>query len=216
MDFVELLANFFKGGGIFMYPILLILSLGTAIIIEKMIYLLRSGANGNALWKEIRPFIISNKIDDAIKSCERSNVPLYKMLRTGLVSAKDTESREDIESSLEETLLEVLPKLERRTHYLPALANVATLLGLLGTIIGLIQAFQAISVAEPSQRAAILAQGVSVAMNTTAFGLIVAIPIMLSYSFLQSRTVKIIDSLDEFSLKLINLIFSKKRERNVS
>jgi len=101
-------------------------------------------------------------------------------------------------------MLEVLPPLERRTSYLPILANVATLLGLLGTIIGVIQAFAAVSAADPSQKATLLAHGISVALNMTAFGLIVAVPLILSYAFLQSGTTKIIDSLDQYSTKLAN------------
>ena len=135
------------------------------------------------------------------------------MLSAGLEKAKSVklkrESREELENHLEEAMLEVMPELERRTHYLPTLANVSTLLGLLGTIIGLIQSFQSLAVADPSQKAFLLAQGVSVAMNTTAFGLIVAIPIMLCYSYIQSRTIKIVDTLDAYSIKLVNLLTSE-------
>ena len=113
--------------------------------------------------------------------------------------------RQEIEGSIQEFVLEVIPNLEKRTPYLPILANVATLLGLLGTIIGLIASFQSIAVADPSQKAALIAQGISVAMNTTAFGLIVAIPLLLSYAYLQSRTIHIEDSLDEFATKFINV-----------
>ena len=102
--------------------------------------------------------------------------------------------------------MEVIPPLERRTPYLPILANVATLMGLLGTILGVIQAFSAVSAAEPSQKAVLLAHGISVALNMTAFGLIVAIPLILFYAFLQSRTTRIIDELDQYTTKLANVI----------
>ena len=118
------------------------------------------------------------------------------------------DDREELENYIEEAMLAIMPNLEQRTHYLPALANISTLLGLLGTIIGLIQSFQSITAADPSQKAAMLAHGVSVAMNTTAFGLIVAIPIMLCYAYIQSRTIKIVDMLDAFSIKLVNILTS--------
>jgi len=205
--------GFFKAGGLFMFPIMLILAIGTAIIIERFKFLKRTWTDGNVLWAKLEESIKSKRIDDAIRECSLSDAALPKVLSAGLEKAKtvklNKDSREELENHLEEAMLDVIPQLERRTHYLPTLANVATLLGLLGTIIGLIQSFQSIAVADPSQKAFLLAQGVSVAMNTTAFGLIVAIPIMLCYSYIQSRTIKTVDALDAYSIKLVNLLTSE-------
>jgi len=205
--------GFFKAGGFFMFPIMLILAIGTAIIIERFKFLNRTWTDGNTLWTKLEERIKTNRIEDAIKECSLSEAALPKVLSAGLEKAKtvklNRDSREELENHLEEAMLDVIPQLERRTHYLPTLANVATLLGLLGTIIGLIQSFQSIAVADPSQKAFLLAQGVSVAMNTTAFGLIVAIPIMLCYSYIQSRTIKTVDALDAYSIKLVNLLTSE-------
>lgn len=205
--------GFFKAGGLFMFPIMLILAIGTAIIIERYKFIKKSWTDGSALWRRIEESIKANRLEDAIKECSLSEAALPKVLSAGLEKAKSVklkrESREELENHLEEAMLEVMPELERRTHYLPTLANVSTLLGLLGTIIGLIQSFQSLAVADPSQKAFLLAQGVSVAMNTTAFGLIVAIPIMLCYSYIQSRTIKIVDTLDAYSIKLVNLLTSE-------
>jgi len=202
--------GFFKAGGVFMFPIMLILALGTAIIIERYKFLKKAWTDGNVLWNKIESNIKANRLDDAIKECSLSEAALPMVLSAGLEKAKTGKptrgSREDLENHLEEAMLNIMPQLERRTHYLPTLANVSTLLGLLGTIIGLIQSFQSIAVADPSQKAFLLAQGVSVAMNTTAFGLIVAIPIMLCYAYIQSRTIKIVDTLDAYSIKLINIL----------
>jgi len=202
--------GFFKAGGVFMFPIMLILALGTAIIIERYKFLKKAWTDGNVLWNKIESNIKANRLDDAIKECSLSEAALPMVLSAGLEKAKTGKltrgSREDMENHLEEAMLNIMPQLERRTHYLPTLANVSTLLGLLGTIIGLIQSFQSIAVADPSQKAFLLAQGVSVAMNTTAFGLIVAIPIMLCYAYIQSRTIKIVDTLDAYSIKLINIL----------
>ena len=205
--------GFFKAGGLFMFPIMLILAIGTAIIIERYKFIKKSWTDGSALWNRLEESIKANRLEDAIKECSLSEAALPKVLSAGLEKAKSVklkrESREELENHLEEAMLEVMPELERRTHYLPTLANVSTLLGLLGTIIGLIQSFQSLAVADPSQKAFLLAQGVSVAMNTTAFGLIVAIPIMLCYSYIQSRTIKIVDTLDAYSIKLVNLLTSE-------
>ena len=205
--------GFFKAGGLFMFPIMLILAIGTAIIIERFKFLKRTWTDGNVLWAKLEESIKSKRIDDAIRECSLSDAALPKVLAAGLEKAKtvklNRDSREELENHLEEAMLDVIPQLERRTHYLPTLANVSTLLGLLGTIIGLIQSFQSIAVADPSQKAFLLAQGVSVAMNTTAFGLIVAIPIMLCYSYIQSRTIKTVDALDAYSIKLVNLLTSE-------
>lgn len=205
--------GFFKSGGLFMYPILLILAFGTAIIIERIIFLSKVWIDGNAFWDRIVSDIRANKLADAIQQCKTSEAALPKVLMAGLEMAQHTkltkDDREELENHIEETMLSVMPQLERRTHYLPTLANVSTLLGLLGTIIGLIQSFQSITVADPSQKATMLAQGISVAMNTTAFGLVVAIPIMLCYSYIQSRTIKIVDMLDAFSIKLVNILTSR-------
>jgi len=205
--------GFFKAGGLFMFPIMLILAIGTAIIIERYKFIKKSWTDGSALWSRLEESIKANRLEDAIKECSLSEAALPKVLSAGLEKAKSVKlkanSREELENHLEEAMLEVMPELERRTHYLPTLANVSTLLGLLGTIIGLIQSFQSLAVADPSQKAFLLAQGVSVAMNTTAFGLIVAIPIMLCYSYIQSRTIKIVDTLDAYSIKLVNLLTSE-------
>lgn len=205
MAFVYDVVGAFQRGGAFMYPILFVLALGTAIVIEKFIFLTRSYTPGSIIWKQIKKLILDNKRSEAAKLCKSSSVSLNRIMLAGL-NASNNGNRDDVQNSIDEVMMEEIPVLERRTHYIPVLANVSTLLGLLGTIMGLIEAFKAIAVAEPAQRSMLLAQGVSVAMNTTAFGLVVAIPLMLAYSFLQSKTMKIVDSLDEYSMKLSNLL----------
>jgi biopolymer transport protein ExbB/TolQ len=113
--------------------------------------------------------------------------------------------------AMEEGLMEIIPRLEKRTHYLASFANIATLLGLLGTIIGLIQAFTAVANANPAEKAELLSSSISVAMNTTAFGLIVAIPLLLVYSLLQSRTTQIVDSLEMAAVKFLNMVTERSK-----
>ncbi|MEM8844994.1 MAG: MotA/TolQ/ExbB proton channel family protein, partial [Pseudomonadota bacterium] len=129
----------------------------------------------------------------------------------GISSAQASRRRDDIETAMEEGLMEVVPKLEKRTHYLATFANVATLLGLLGTIIGLIDAFTSISEANPADKADLLSSSISVAMNTTAFGLMVGIPLLLLHSWLQTKTTEIVDSLEMASVKVLNSITAAMR-----
>jgi biopolymer transport protein ExbB/TolQ len=210
MNLVSTIVNFFREGGFFMYPVLLVAALGTAIVIERLIYVTRSAVNGEALWQQIRSSLAAKRWDDAIKVCQSSKRPLYYVLLQGVKAAKGAEGREGMQRAMEEAMLDVIPPIERRIPYLPILANVATLLGLLGTIIGVIEAFAAVSAADPSQKSVLLARGISTALNMTAFGLIVAIPLILFYSFMESKTSKIVDSLDQYSTKLINVITSRE------
>jgi biopolymer transport protein ExbB/TolQ len=112
--------------------------------------------------------------------------------------------RDDFEAPMDESIMEAIPRLEKRTHYLAMFANIATLLGLLGTIIGLIKAFTAVAQVDPSMKAEILSTSISVAMNTTAFGLIVAIPLLFFYTVLQTKTTEIVDSLEMTVVKFVN------------
>ena len=128
------------------------------------------------------------------------------MLYQGLMRYKTSKSREDIESAMEESMLEVIPRLEKRTHYLATFANIATLLGLLGTIIGLIKAFTAVAQVDPALKAEILSTSISVAMNTTAFGLMAAIPLLLIYAVLQTKTTELTDSLEMATVKFANIL----------
>jgi biopolymer transport protein ExbB len=130
----------------------------------------------------------------------------------GLNRVRSARRREDVEQAMEESLMEVMPRLEKRTHYLATFANIATLLGLLGTIIGLINAFTAVSNANPAEKADMLSASISVAMNTTAFGLMVAIPLLLVHTVLQSKTTAIIDSLEMASVKFLNAITEGRGE----
>jgi len=142
----------------------------------------------------------------AMAISSRSKSEVGKIMAYGLSRLQMTRSREDIEIAMEEGLMEVIPRLEKRTHYLATYANIATLLGLLGTIIGLIQAFTAVANANPADKADLLSASISVAMNTTAFGLIAAIPLLLMFTVLQTKTTEIVDSMEMATVKFLNSI----------
>jgi biopolymer transport protein ExbB len=144
-----------------------------------------------------------------VAACNLSTAPLSLVFRKGLTQAIPPVRKEAVQGAVDEALLEVLPQIEKRIDYLPTLANIANLLGLLGTILGLINSFQAISVGDPAQKAALLAKGISSAMYATALGLMVAIPLMFFYTILQSKTNQLLDSLEEFSFKFVRTVSEK-------
>ena len=199
------ISEFFKAGGVFMYPILFGLCLGTAIILERLFFLyFRYNINGAKLFHQIKALVQRGNFNEAIGICDDS--PLPKILKAGLMQHKA--GSQGVASAMEEASLEVTPRIQKRTHYLAAIANIATLLGLLGTVAGLIVAFHAISGAEPGEKATLLAKGIANAMNCTCFGLILAIPCLFFHSVLQSKTNRLLDDIDEYSTKTMNLLQS--------
>jgi biopolymer transport protein ExbB/TolQ len=196
-----------------MYPILIVFALGLAIAIERWTYLTVSGASNRALWKKIVPFLKAGNFQEAASVTGKSKAAIGSILTYGLYRVKSARRRDDVEKAMEESLMEVLPRLEKRTHYLATLANIATLLGLLGTIIGLIRAFTAVANANPADKADMLSASISIAMNTTAFGafgLMVAIPLLLIHVLLQTKTNQIVDSLEMASVKFLNAITERQ------
>lgn len=200
------IVNFFNDGGTFMYPILLVFALGVAISIERYFYLTVVRANNRKSLNQVLKVLQAGDMQKAYSVVSKSNHAVNKMLYQGLMRFKTSKSREDIESAMEESMLEVIPRLEKRTHYLATFANIATLLGLLGTIIGLIKAFTAVAQVDPALKAEILSTSISVAMNTTAFGLMVAIPLLLIYAVLQTKTTELTDSLEMATVKFANIL----------
>ena len=205
------IVSFFQTGGVFMYPIAVVFALGLAIAIERWLYLTRTSVSNQALWKKITPYISSGKFQEAVSLTSSSKAAVGSILTYGLQRVRSASRRDDIEKAMEESLMEVMPRLEKRTHYLATFANIATLLGLLGTIIGLIQAFTAVAAANPAEKADMLSASISVAMNTTAFGLIVAIPLLLVHTLLQSKTTEIVDSLEMVAVKFLNAVDERRQ-----
>lgn len=198
--------KFIQDGGFFMYPILLIMFVGLGVAIERIMFLNRvKNANKN-LWDEVYPSIQKGDTDKALKAVKDNETEIGRILDYGLTRNRTAKSVSDVETAMEEALMEVLPRLEARTPFIATFANVATLLGLLGTVQGLINAFAAIANADPAQKGDLLSSSISVAMNTTAFGLMVAIPLLLAYAFLQSRTGEVVESLEMASIKLLNAL----------
>jgi len=212
MDVFNAIVKFFQEGGVFMYPILLVFALGAAIAIERYLYLTIAKQTNRSMWDKLTPLMKANNYQQAMALSSRSKSEVGKIMAYGLSRLQITRSRDDIEIAMEEGLMEVIPRLEKRTHYLATYANIATLLGLLGTIIGLIQAFTAVANANPADKADLLSASISVAMNTTAFGLMAAIPLLLMFTVLQTKTTEIVDSMEMATVKFLNSITEQRKE----
>ena len=213
MNTIYAVVQFFVTGGFFMYPILVVFAIGAAIAVERYITLTLITNKNRKMWSEIQPVMMQGDFDKAREMTSKDDSTISRLLTMGLERQGAVRRREDIEIAMEESMMEIIPQLEKRTGYVALGANVATLLGLLGTIVGLIQAFTAVSNANPAEKADLLSASISVAMNTTAFGLMVAIPLLVVHTVLTSKTGNIVNSLEMASVKVLNVISSASKRR---
>jgi biopolymer transport protein ExbB len=202
---------FFEDGGVFMWVIAGLWAASVTTIFMKFRHLhWVDDIDGSSLMNEIQRYILSSDIQGAIRVCSSSKAALSRVLKGGLKRAQHT--TDQIQNALDATALEVIPKVESKLHILTLNANMCMLFGLLGTIQGLIVAFSAIAKADPAQKAEILSKGISTAMNTTALGLFGAITILFLHAYLNARSQKIINEIDEFSVKLLDLLTTKSEQ----
>jgi biopolymer transport protein ExbB/TolQ len=215
MSFIDNIIAFLQNGGSFIYPIALVLVVGLAITIERWLYLSSALKTNQKALILLQKSLKKGDISAISEHSKNSSAPVLEVLASGIARLSTVKRREDVEYAMEETIMEYMLRLEKRTPYLATLANIATLLGLLGTIMGLISAFSAVANADPAEKANLLSSSISVAMNTTAFGLITAIPLILFHSSLMTKTAAIVDSLEMAGMKLLNsLSFSLVNDTN--
>lgn len=207
----ETMERFFQGDGwVWVVPIVIIFALGLAIAVERYVYITVARTNNRRMMGRLMPVLQKGDYKQAYSLASKSNHAISRMLAQGLSRYKSANGRDDIEAAMEESMLETIPRLEKRTHYLATFANIATLLGLLGTIMGLIDAFNSITAADAATKAAKLSDSISLAMITTAMGLIVAIPLLLMHAVLQTKTTEIVDSLEMATVKFVNMMMQRK------
>jgi len=212
MDFFYSIVSFFSSGGPFMYPILIVFAVGFGIAIERYMTLALVTNKNQAVWNKVQPLLANGEFDQARHMTNEDDSTIAQVLNMGLSLQGAVRRREDIEIAMEESMMEIVPRLEKRTPYVALASSIATLLGLLGTIVGLIQAFTAVANANPAEKADLLSASISVAMNTTAFGLMVAIPLLIVHAVLTSKTGEIVDSLEMATVKALN-VFSRRAMR---
>jgi biopolymer transport protein ExbB len=213
MDILYPVVRFFTAGGLFMFPILLAAAVATAIALERFITLARLAAKNRAAWTRVEPALASGDFEKARELTSKDDAAISRLLSMGLALQGAVRRRDDVEKAMQESMMEILPQLEKRTHYLATLANVATLLGLLGTVSGLIHAFAAVATANPAEKANLLSASISEAMNCTAFGLMTAVPILIVHAFLQTRTMAVRDSLETAAIRFLNALAARQAAR---
>jgi biopolymer transport protein ExbB len=210
MEFVYMIVRFFEAGGPFMFPILLVAAVGAAIAIERYITLTLVKAKNQDVWSQVQPALVSGDFEKAREMTSKGDSAIAQLLSIGLARQGAVRRREDIEIAMDEGMIEITPQLEKRTHYLATFANLATLLGLLGTVSGLIHAFAAVASANPVDKANLLSASISEAMNCTAFGLMTAVPIVFAHAFLQTKTSEVIASLEMAFVKFLNVLTERQ------
>jgi len=213
MDTFSTIVKFFQDCGWFIYPSALIMAMGVAISIERFIFLTKARSDNRKVWAQVLPMLQSGKFKDVHDVTARSDAAVGKIVNYGLSRMQSPGRREDFDAAMEEGMMEVVPRLEKRTHYIATFANVITLVGLLGTIIGLIKGFTAVAQVNPAEKAEMLSASISIAMNNTAFALMVAIPFLLIHSFLQAKTSEIVDGLEAAKISFLNLVQRLRAEQ---
>jgi biopolymer transport protein ExbB/TolQ len=209
MGFLKTVSDSFHEGGWGMWPILILLVFSVGIMIERAIYLLKATIDKEKLVALLRSQIGAGNIQGAIKVCAGNPTPVTRIVQAGLVKVNRTDA--EVMAAMEEAALRELPRIETRTGYLAMLGNLATLAGLLGTITGLIKSFKGVAGVDPSQKATLLAKGISEAMNCTAFGLGTGIVGLLLFAILNGRTQHLLDDINEVSVQLMNLVSAHKQ-----
>ncbi|GAC1659782.1 MAG: hypothetical protein NVS4B13_05700 [Candidatus Elarobacter sp.] len=202
------LLEYYRNGGPIMNFILIVALVGLAVFLERFyVIVLKSKINGRAFIERVIQLVRAGKTDDAIKLCAQSKAALPDM---GLLILRSrTRDEGDLQNVADAAALSVIPRLTRRLQYLPMLANVATLIGLLGTIFGLRAAFSSVAAASAAERSAALASGIAIALNATGFGLLTAVPLSVAHAYLVSQAETIIEQVDEFSVRLINALIDR-------
>ena len=213
MNTLNTAIKFFQDCGFFIYPSLLIMALGVTIAIERFIFLTKARTQNRTIWTKVLPMLQKGQFKEVQGITAASDAAIGKIVNNGLLRMQSPGRREDYDAAMEEGMMEIVPRLEKRTHYIATFANVITLVGLLGTIIGLIKGFTAVSQVNPAEKAEMLSASISIAMNNTAFALMVAIPFLLIHSFLQAMTAEIVDGLEAAKISFLNLVQRLRSEQ---
>jgi len=202
---MQAFAEFLEKGGPLMYFNLGCSVIVLALIVDRLIFFLgRSSVNAKAFLEQIRKLVMANNVDRAIKLCSATTAPVAQVAKSGLQRMHKGEIA--IAQSIEETLVDVTPLLKKRIQILWSLANIAVLIGLLGTVLGLITAFAAVAAAKPEEKTAMLSRGISEALNNTAMGLGIAVTCIIAHAVLSAFSKKQVADLETVSLKLENLL----------
>jgi biopolymer transport protein ExbB len=212
MNSFDMIVNFFKQGGAFLYPIAAVFAVGIAVAIERFIYLTFVSRGNRRLWSQLAPQIQAGNYRKAMEISDRTDSALSTIMKYGISRMATAQHHEDIERAMGESLIEVVQRIEKRTNHLAALANIGMLMGLFGTVVGLISAFSAVASVNPAERTSLLSASISVAMNNTALGLGLAISLLLAHMYLESRTTALVNGLEMATMKFLNSVAERRTE----
>lgn len=214
MNIFYTVVSFFEKGGVFMFPILIVAAAAAAIAIERYVTLTRLIVKNRSAWNQVEPALTAGDFEKAREVTNKDDTAVSRLLSMGLARQGAVRRIDDVEKAMRGSMMEIIPHLEKRTHYLGTFANLATLLGLLGTVSGLIHAFTAVASANPADKANLLAASISEAMNCTAFGLMTAVPILFIHALLQSKTSELISSLETAAVKFLTVVSDHQSTRS--
>jgi biopolymer transport protein ExbB/TolQ len=208
MGILKGISEAFHKGGWGMWPILIVSMITIAIIIERLVYLLKATIDKDKLLALLKSQVMSGNVQGAIKVCSGNPTPMTRIVQAGLM--KFNKSDHEVQAAMDEASLRELPLINKRTAYLAMLANLAVLSGLLGTITGMIKSFGAAANADPTRKATLLAEGISEAMNCTAFGIGVALVGLIGFAVLNGKTQSLTDDINEVTVQVVNLVTSHR------
>lgn len=205
----------FQEGGWAMWLILFWLICSIAVIVERFIFLYGASINKDVFLATMQKCILAGDIAKAVKMCSAANAPLARIVQAGLLKVNRPD--EEVQAAMDEAALQQLPMVNKMVGFLALFANLAMLSGLFGTIVGLIKAFGAVGgeSVDPSQKARILAEGISEAMVCTAFGLVSAITALMGFAFLNGKTQGMEDDINEASVRVLNLVVANRQKVNL-
>ena len=208
MGILKGISEAFHDGGWGMWPILIVSIVTIAIIVERAVYLLKASVDKDKLLALLKSQVMSGNVQGAIKVCSGNPTPMTRIVQAGLM--KFNKSDHEVQAAMDEAGLRELPKIQVRTPYLAMLANLAVMCGLLGTITGMIKSFGSAAGADASRKATLLAEGISEALNCTAFGIATSLVGLLGFSLLTGKTTRITDDINEVTVQVVNLVTSHR------
>ena len=204
------ISTHFHQGGVGMWPILFTSVVTIAIIVERAIYLFRSSVDKDKLLALLKSQVMSGNVQGAIKVCSGNPTPMTRIVQAGLM--KFNKSDDEVQAAMDEAALRELPKINARTPYLAMTSNFAVMAGLLGTISGMIRSFGSVGGDEGGNKATALAEGISEALNCTAFGIGSSLVALLGYSLLQGKTTSVTDDINEVTVQVVNLVTTHRAQ----
>ena len=197
------ISSIFQQGGLLVYPLLLLLIAALAIIVYKGVQLRRSSVISPAVVERVEQFVLDNKVTEATAYCKRNSTPMSRVLMAGILNYEKSEG--ELKETLEEAGRQEIPSIRSWLPALGTIASVAPLLGLLGTVIGMIEVFSTLA-QDTTVNAGMLAGGISEALVTTAFGMVIAMPALAAYNYFVAKVQTLTIDMEKISLHMVAML----------